>query len=572
MTRFSDGRKSENVAARKSMKRQIAGATSIGAAVRTAERGELMLELIRMDGGTQSRQSLDGETINDYAEAMAAGARFPAVTVFYDGAVYWLADGFHRVHAARQAKLISLPVELCQGTQRDAILFSVGANASHGKRRTNADKRQAVERLLRDDEWSQWADKQIAEQCAVSNRFVSNMRQEINLSLNGSKIAPRFVQRGGTTYAMNTGNIGKTPALQPIRTGTDSPPIIPALPKDIPVQLRDAVDSGAIGRTQAVRMNNVLARLPEDVRRVALAVAGDNLDKAEILKDLYRTRGNAGSNGTFDEIATTGGFHYGNELEHWCDFGTCGVLAIKTGLKSLSDRHKQMALDDKKQAQIEAADRIVPPDDNQAILTGDMALLFDALEDNSVDLFFTDPPYLENTLPEYTRLSELAACKLKPGGLLLTYSGQMFLPEVMTRLASNLTYWWTFVITHEVGLAIWNRNLQVKWKPVLVYAKTLPDGTLPLAPNMLTDRIEGGGRSKEYHAWGQDANEATYWIEKLCPAGGLVCDPYTGGGAIPLACHLTGRRWIATELDTQQAQIARMRLVEAANHDHAAQG
>jgi hypothetical protein len=39
---------------------------------------------------------------------------------------------------------------------------SVSANAPHGLRRTNADKRRAVVRLLEDTEWSQWADREIA--------------------------------------------------------------------------------------------------------------------------------------------------------------------------------------------------------------------------------------------------------------------------------------------------------------------------------------------------------------------------------------------------------------------------
>lgn len=39
---------------------------------------------------------------------------------------------------------------------REAILFIVGANASHGLRRTNADKRRTVERLLADEEWRGW--------------------------------------------------------------------------------------------------------------------------------------------------------------------------------------------------------------------------------------------------------------------------------------------------------------------------------------------------------------------------------------------------------------------------------
>jgi hypothetical protein len=58
---------------------------------------------IRLDGGTQPRAVLDFEAIEDYAEAMGAGMKFPPVVVFYDGENYWLADGFHRVKAAYAA-------------------------------------------------------------------------------------------------------------------------------------------------------------------------------------------------------------------------------------------------------------------------------------------------------------------------------------------------------------------------------------------------------------------------------------------------------------------------------------
>ena len=57
---------------------------------------------------------------------------------------------------------------------------------------------------------------------------------------------------------------------------------------------------------------------------------------------------------------------------------------------------------------------------------------------------------------------------------------------------------------------------------------------------------EGGGRDKDHHEWGQDAQEAIYWIEKLTKPGDLVIDPFAGGGAIPAACKATNRRWLAT--------------------------
>ena len=166
---------------------------------------QLSLSQIRRDGGTQPRAALDDETISDYAEAMQAGAQFPPVVVFYDGASYWLADGFHRVNAAIRAVLPTINAQVIPGTQRDAILYSIGANATHGLRRTNADKRRAVERLLRDDEWAKWSDREIARRCAVSNNFVSEFRR----SLSSDDSERTYTTKHGTVSIMNTTAIGQ---------------------------------------------------------------------------------------------------------------------------------------------------------------------------------------------------------------------------------------------------------------------------------------------------------------------------------------------------------------------------
>lgn len=171
---------------------------------------DISLDAIRLDGGTQPRTQTNLFTVGEYAESMRAGAKFPDVVLFFDGADYWLADGFHRVRAATQAGLKEINADVKEGTRRDAVLFSVGANAGHGMRRTNEDKRKAVRTLLEDEEWSQWSDNKIAETCGVSNRFVGNVRDEW-LSLNGSKMEPRrIVERNGTVYTQNTVNIGKS--------------------------------------------------------------------------------------------------------------------------------------------------------------------------------------------------------------------------------------------------------------------------------------------------------------------------------------------------------------------------
>src|SRR6476469_4954903 len=98
---------------------------------------KLAIDIIRQDGGTQPRAIIQNEWISDYAEDMRAGAAFPPIVVFYDGSDYWLADGFHPTGAAHAAAYSEIEADVRQGTRRDAVLFSVGANGQHGHRRTN---------------------------------------------------------------------------------------------------------------------------------------------------------------------------------------------------------------------------------------------------------------------------------------------------------------------------------------------------------------------------------------------------------------------------------------------------
>jgi hypothetical protein len=158
---------------------------------------------IKTDGGTQPRAQLDFITIGEYAEAMKSGDDFPPIVVFYDGEVYWLADGFHRLEGARQAGLAEIRADVRQGTLREAILYSTGANASHGLRRSNDDKRRAVLRLLEDSEWTQWSDREVARRTSTSAPFVAAIRATVNIYSDVRKTADGRV--------MNTANIGAKP-------------------------------------------------------------------------------------------------------------------------------------------------------------------------------------------------------------------------------------------------------------------------------------------------------------------------------------------------------------------------
>ena len=128
----------------------------------------------------QLRAAASAATVADYAEALAAGAVFPPIVAFDDGERIWLADGFHRLEAHQAAGLAEIAVDLRDGTRRDAVLFAAGANATHGLRRTQADKARAIAVLLADPEWRRWSDKEIARRTGTSDKTVAKARRELS--------------------------------------------------------------------------------------------------------------------------------------------------------------------------------------------------------------------------------------------------------------------------------------------------------------------------------------------------------------------------------------------------------
>jgi len=172
---------------------------------------QLATSHIRTDGGTQTREELDESVVAEYAEAMAAGAKFPPCVVFYDGVNNWLADGFHRFYAAVKNKK-TLLCEQHNGSKRDAIFYSTGANGAHGLRRSNQTKRNQVTILLNDVEWNARADGWIASHCIVSPHTVAAIRKELSLVGYANAYPNERITRDGRE--ISTENRGRPPATQ----------------------------------------------------------------------------------------------------------------------------------------------------------------------------------------------------------------------------------------------------------------------------------------------------------------------------------------------------------------------
>lgn len=175
---------------------------------------QLLISKINRNGGTQSRAQLDEKTVELYKADYLKGDIFPHVVVFFDGSEYWLADGFTRTEARERAGFKVISAEIKQGTQRDAILYSAGANASHGLRRSSADKRRAVVMLLEDHEWGKWSDRQIAKKTKTSHPYVGKIRNELESTGNISSVSERTFSRNGHITTMKTKEIGQHTAIR----------------------------------------------------------------------------------------------------------------------------------------------------------------------------------------------------------------------------------------------------------------------------------------------------------------------------------------------------------------------
>lgn len=165
----------------------------------------IKLSEIVIDAETQQRERINDDVVSEYSESVKCGAKFPALTVFYDGAQYYLVDGFHRYHAFRLSEINDVQVDIHEGTKREARLFSVGVNGTHGLRLTNADKRKAVLVMLVDSEWTKWTNRDIAKQCNVSPGLVDKLRKEIEVPTVGSP-GVKLLKNKESQKKLSTGN------------------------------------------------------------------------------------------------------------------------------------------------------------------------------------------------------------------------------------------------------------------------------------------------------------------------------------------------------------------------------
>lgn len=176
---------------------------------------KLPLSDLVFDPRLQCRAVMDQEVIEEYADLFrnSKPSDWPfaepmeAVEVKHgSGVTRYVTNGFTRGNAANAAGRKIVNVNVIKGTWETAVRKACIANAKQGQRRTNADKRRAVEIALA--EMATLSLAQIAEACLVSRTFVSTVRKS-----------------RGEAPAQVSGSDGKTyPGSRPKNGSTVEPP------------------------------------------------------------------------------------------------------------------------------------------------------------------------------------------------------------------------------------------------------------------------------------------------------------------------------------------------------------
>jgi len=166
-----------------------------------------------------------------------------------------------------------------------------------------------------------------------------------------------------------------------------------------------------------------------------------------------------------------------------------------------------------------------------------------------VSLILTDPPYPKDSLPLWSDLGKWASEALAEDGLLIAYSGQMYLPQVLTLLSEHLEYWWCGAVVHKgssnitpLGQPV--RKVKNRWKPLVMFYRKDGDGF----DKSFDDLLEGVGPEKDKHNWQQPEAEAGELIKRFTKQGELIVDPFAGSGGFCKAAIDLKRKAVGAEI------------------------
>jgi len=169
----------------------------------------MKLSEIKIEPELMMRVGINQEIVDDYAQALLDGDKFPPIILFHDGDDYHLADGWKRYYAHKKAGLEIIDTDVRMGTYEDAFDYAlVQANHANGERYSIEDKRHALNLALEKQRYVEKSDRDLAKMLRVSHPFVAKVRKAV-----GKQPDSIEVTRNGKKYkAKSTKKASNEPA------------------------------------------------------------------------------------------------------------------------------------------------------------------------------------------------------------------------------------------------------------------------------------------------------------------------------------------------------------------------
>ena len=156
----------------------------------------MKLSQITIDHKLMMRVGVDQEIVDEYAQKMLDGDKFPPVIIFNDGDNNYLVEGFKRYYANKKNGFEIIDADVRMGTYDDAFDYAfVKANRGHGERYKTKDKRLQLKMAFEVPRYASKSDRELSRILDVSHTFVSKARKEegkqpdrLEITRNGKKI------------------------------------------------------------------------------------------------------------------------------------------------------------------------------------------------------------------------------------------------------------------------------------------------------------------------------------------------------------------------------------------------
>jgi site-specific DNA-methyltransferase (adenine-specific) len=181
------------------------------------------------------------------------------------------------------------------------------------------------------------------------------------------------------------------------------------------------------------------------------------------------------------------------------------------------------------------------------------------IEPGSVDLIFTDPPYVKEGIETYPQVALLGQKVLKSGGFLVVYASDYWFAETFPLMLKYLTYFYLYHHISNQTASIFPRKLWARGKSLLAFSSGKPK----LESVQWHNNYYAPPKKEKSHRkdnWEQSVDEAEFFIKNLCPELGLVLDPMCGSGTTLVAAKKLGRSYIGIDQSQEQCDMSLKRL------------